>query len=73
MTGDTSSATPTEESTNQLFWVVSKEDAEKRPTFTVPLKLEKAGTYNVKLKMFVGGDFGKFSITLGGKTVTDSG
>lgn len=56
----------------QLFWVVSKEDAEKKPTFTIPLKIEKAGTYNVKLKMFVGGDFGKFSITLGGKTVTDS-
>ena len=56
----------------QLFWVVSKEDAEKKPTFTIPLKIEKAGTYNVKLKMFVGGDFGKFSVTLGGKTVTDS-
>lgn len=56
----------------QLFWVISKDDAASKPTFTIPLKIEKAGTYNVKLKLFVGGDFGKFSITLGGKTVTDS-
>ena len=61
---------------SQLFWVLSKDEynaaGDTKPTFTIPLNVAAAGKYQVALKVFIGGDFGKFKVTLGDKVLTES-
>ena len=56
---------------DQFFWVVDKYSvdnvaADQLPTLTLPLDVPAAGQYDVAVKVFVGGDFGKFEISLDG-------
>ena len=58
---------------NQLFWQLDKSEYEAagdtKPTFKIPLNVAASGKYQVAVKLYVGGDFGKFEVSLGGKAL----
>lgn len=56
------------EDNGQLFWELPKSESNSA-TFTVPLNVAASGKYKVTARLFMGGDFGKFEVSLGGKAI----